>query len=117
MLASLRGMRVVAIAAGMGAGVAAFFVAFGWAATAAAGGHGSYLPAKILFPWGMLVAQVCEYISDVALVVGALQFPAYGILLGSSSTWRSFGRRMAILCAVHAVGAVVAAHMVTWAQN
>lgn len=109
--------RIVLSVVGMATGVALFMVALGWATTAAAGGHGSYLPAKVLFPWGMFVAHLCDYICDAALVLGAVQFPIYGAFLGSSSTWAALGRRLAIVCFAHIAAAVLAAFVVTSAPN
>jgi hypothetical protein len=96
---------------GVIAGAALFWLALGWAVTAAAGGHGSYLPAKLFFPWGMFVAYLFDYIGTMALAVGALQFPAYGAVLGGSPTWRCLGRRAAVVFFVHLVAAVVAANI------
>jgi len=36
-----------------------------------AGGHGTYLIALALFPWGMLIGVLTNYLTPFALVVGA----------------------------------------------
>lgn len=59
----------------------------------AGAGHGSYITARVLFPFAMLVSQLEGSIGPVAMSVGLLQFPLYGALLGrtvgekTTTTW------------------------------
>ena len=41
-------------------------------------GHGSYLPATIVFPVGMGISMLAHRVPIAALVIAALQFPLYG---------------------------------------
>lgn len=60
----------------------------------AGGGHGSYLPPKILFPYTMLLtAWSDDSITPIGMVVAALQMPVYSLLAdlgrarGTARTW------------------------------
>ena len=56
------------------------------AAVASAGaGHGSYLLAKILFPFTMLSTLVFGSIVAPAIGLAVLQFPFYGFILGRAN--------------------------------
>lgn len=47
----------------------------------AGGGHGSYWPFLVLFPFSMTGSLFNENISPFLFVAGLLQFPIYGFLL------------------------------------
>ena len=76
---------------------------------AGGGGHGSYLPAAVLFPFAMLLAVGTGSVSAVALVIAVLQYPTYGLLAAFSGQPR---RVLTITAVVHALLAIVAAAMV-----
>jgi hypothetical protein len=48
---------------------------------AGAAGHGSYLPAKIFFPYTMISTSVYGSIIKPFIFLGIIQFPIYGIIL------------------------------------
>ena len=48
---------------------------------AAGGGHGSYMPAKLLFPWTMAATAFTRDIVQPFVVVAIAQYPVYGIML------------------------------------
>jgi hypothetical protein len=48
---------------------------------AGAAGHGSYLPAKFLFPYTMISTSVYGSITRPFILLGLIQFPMYGIIL------------------------------------
>jgi hypothetical protein len=73
----------------------------------AGGGHGTYLPAKILFPFAMLAGVFGHSISPPYVVLAIVQFPLYGFLLGAVFRSRRFALCVVILsCAHFAVAAV-----------
>jgi len=81
-----------------------------WFALAAAGGgHGTYVPAAILFPFTMLISVKVGIISPVLLAGALAQYPIYGFLLaiGRHPRWRWAG-----LACVHMVFAVAAYFLV-----
>src|SRR4051812_28757256 len=71
---------------------------------AAGGGHGTYIPAKLFFPFSMLLAGNGP-IGPASLVVAALQWATYGAVIGGASK-RPFMAR-GLLAAVHAMAVLV----------
>ncbi len=63
-----------------------------WAVIFAGGGHGSYLPAKILFPYAMLLAIPRRRIILPFFLLLVAQYPLYGILYSLVR-----GRRLRVL--------------------
>jgi hypothetical protein len=55
------------------------------ALAAAAGGHGTYVPAALLFPFSTILATRFGSFTPVAVAVALAQFPVYGLL---ASRWR-----------------------------
>lgn len=45
------------------------------------GGHGTYIPAMVLFPYGMVGTCFQDSISIPFTILGIIQFPCYGLLL------------------------------------
>jgi hypothetical protein len=72
------------------------------AAIASAGaGHGSYLLAKILFPFTMLSTLVFGSIVVPAIALAVLQFPFYGFILGRANVKGGLQTRAAVLLFAH----------------
>jgi hypothetical protein len=68
------------------------------------GGHGTYIPAIAIFPFGMLVAMVLTgQITWVSVFLAIAQFPVYGFAASGGSRKASL-----ILATIH-VGAVALA--------
>jgi hypothetical protein len=77
------------------------------AVLAAGAGHGTYLPAKILFPFAMLAGVFGRSITLPYVVLALVQFPLYGLLLGAAFRSPRFVLCVIILsCAHFAVAAV-----------
>jgi len=53
-------------------------------------GHGSYLPMRVFFPFTMFSAFLFGTITAPFVVIGLVQFPLYGFLLGRSFRLDSF---------------------------
>ncbi len=51
------------------------------AVVAAGGGHGSYLPAAVLFPISMSLATWVGSITPVLMGIGLVQYPLYGSIV------------------------------------
>ncbi|HEY6095762.1 MAG TPA: hypothetical protein VIU93_12500 [Gallionellaceae bacterium] len=66
-------------------------------------GHGTYAPARVLFPYAMLSTVLHGTINDAFILFSCLQFPLYGVIsflaLKSDRTKPIIG----ILIAVHLV--------------
>lgn len=72
------------------------------AAVASAGaGHGSYLLAKILFPFTMLSTLVFGSIIAPAIALAVLQFPFYGFILGKANVKGSLRAQAAVFLLIH----------------
>lgn len=48
----------------------------------AGGGHGTYSPAKVLFPYTMISAVLFGAFTVPSVLLGIFQFPIYGLALG-----------------------------------
>ena len=48
----------------------------------AGGGHGTYFPAKVLFPYTMISALLLGTITVPFILLAIIQFPIYGFALG-----------------------------------
>jgi hypothetical protein len=90
---------------GLIAGALAAFVAV----SAAGGGHGTYLPAAILFPFTMLISAVLGRIPACLAAVALVQFPIYGLLLAIDQSPRRLW--VGVLC-FHVVFAAAALYLV-----
>jgi hypothetical protein len=64
-------------------------------------GHGTYLPAKILFPFAMLAGVFGHSITLFYAVLAVLQFPVYGLILGAAFRSSRFVLCVIILSLVH----------------
>jgi len=60
-------------------GIAAFLLTFPIVFIFAGAGHGSYLPAKLIFPFAVLIASYISSADFPLLAAAALQFPLYGV--------------------------------------
>jgi hypothetical protein len=67
----------------------------------AGAGHGTYVPAEILFPYTMLSTAFLGRVTAAFAIVALVQFPLYGALVGSVRSSRLRLRAVAILVAIH----------------
>jgi len=70
---------------------------------AAAGGHGSYLAATVLFPFTMLWARASGAVSGAALALALAQYPLYGWLLSRSRSRGALRHGRFFLAMLHGV--------------
>jgi hypothetical protein len=68
---------------------------------AAGGGHGTYWPAKTLFPWTMMSTSVTKSITQPFIVLGTAQYPLYGIILDWARAISRFKPAALTLLAAH----------------
>lgn len=83
---------------------------FGFASAGA--GRGSYFFAKVLFPFTLLSTLVFDTITIPFFVLGQLQFPAYGAILGLMNRRSAFIPAMTTLLILHGGGAAMALVMI-----
>jgi len=72
----------------------------------AAGGHGTYFPAKILFPWTMISTAFFDEITGFFALVSLAQFPVYGFILTVANRNKMYDKVRAMLIMIH-VGAII----------
>jgi hypothetical protein len=65
----------LAIGGAVGAVVGALAISMG----AAGAGHGTYIPAAVLFPVSMLIAVSSGNVNAVAATLAVMQYPIYGV--------------------------------------
>jgi hypothetical protein len=74
---------------------------------AAGGGHGSYLPAKLFFPFTMLSTVHFEVITESFIVLALAQFPLYGAGIGLAGGRGKSVRVGAVIALLHVIAVVV----------
>ena len=74
----------------------------------AAGGHGSYQVATLLFPFSMLAAGSSGQISGAAVALALAQYPSYGWLMSRAKTRGSLKYAAFFLAMLHCVVAYAA---------
>jgi hypothetical protein len=75
---------------------------------AAGGGHGSYFPAKILFPWTMMSTAATKSLARPFIVLGIAQYPLYGIILDSARAAGLFKPASMTLASAHVAALMLA---------
>ena len=91
--------------AGVGTGTLIAVPAIFSAMISGGAGHGSYIAARLLFPFSMLLTRLEGSIGPIALGVGLLQFPLYGALIGRTLALKTC-RTFCLLAAMHLVAAL-----------
>ena len=86
-------------------------VAFGIVVLAAGGGHGSYFPAKLLFPIPMICTLLTGSISPPVLFLAAAQWPIYAVVLLRAGRRARLSSAATMVAAVHAGAALLALAM------
>jgi len=64
------------------------------------GGHGTYLPATIFFPYTMYLAKKIGVITGPLIALASIEFPAYGAIIGFAATrgkWRTASLTLILL--------------------
>lgn len=91
----------------MGAGIGAVIAAPAILAAIMSGGagHGSYVAARVLFPFSMLLTRLEGEIGPVAMGAGLVQFPLYGALVGRAVALKT-DRAVFFAAAAHLVAAL-----------
>ena len=81
----------------------------GWVSGGA--GHGSYVWARILLPYALLLALVLPYPSSMAhvliITLAALQYPAYGCFVGMGRVRGRVASFCALLAVIHIMAALL----------
>ena len=91
---------------GAGVGIVIAIPAILVAVMSGGAGHGSYIAARVLFPFSMLLTRLEGSIGPVAMCMGLFQFPLYGALVGRALALKTY-RASAVLTVVHLIAALV----------
>jgi hypothetical protein len=78
----------------------------------AGAGHGTYTPAKILFPYTMYFAMaLIGRITVPLLLLAVLEFPAYGLATGLAAPRGNVRAVLVLILAVHVAMTVACLHV------
>ena len=92
----------------MGASLAVTFVALLLSIGFAAAGHGSYLPATLLFPIPMLTTQFTLHMSLIAIGLAIVQWPVYAAFVLYGARRNHLEMTAGLIALVH-LGSVILA--------
>ena len=92
---------------GLGLGVLFGILSAILAGAAAGGGHGSYLPAKLLFPFFWLLESLIDSNFGLIGLLAILQFPLYGLVLGISCFFDDMRRYLVGIVAAHLIAVML----------
>lgn len=56
----------------------------------AGGGHGTYLPAKLIYPFTMIIAELKGEIGVVGIILAITQIPTYALILKKKPNWKYY---------------------------
>lgn len=71
------------------------------------GGHGTYVPAMVIFPLGLLNTIFSDHLSVPFIILGIIQFPFYGFILDKASQTQKSKLVAPILITMHIILAVL----------
>jgi len=71
------------------------------------GGHGFFWPAKIIYPYSMIISVLNNQIGILAIILAVIQVPIYGILICKKSKWNY------IILGIHIISAIVCLNLPT----
>lgn len=99
----MRNMAPVLIA-GMSLGLLSALLSIGFAGE----GHGTYAPAKILFPYSMALTGVTGVISGPLIAFALLQYPVYAWVFSVGERLFGRGKALGAIAALHADAVITA---------
>jgi len=74
----------------------------------AGGGHGTYIPMKIFFPYTMLSTINNTSISGAFIIIAIIQYPIYGIIVQYAKSEKLKRTRFAIISVIHIIAMILA---------
>lgn len=67
----------------------------------AGGGHGTYLPAKLIYPFTMIIAGFKSEIGITGIILAIVQIPAYALTLIKKPNWKYY------LLGIHCIAIII----------
>ena len=74
----------------------------------AGGGHGTYFPAKVFFPYTMVSTGILVKITPPFIVLACVQFPLYGVILSIANTRGDLRPVAGRLVIIHIIAVILA---------
>ncbi|AUC79949.1 hypothetical protein CW736_11500 [Nonlabens sp. MB-3u-79] len=71
------------------------------------GGHGFFWPAKVVYPYSMIIAITNNQIGILAIIVAVLQVPIYGFIAHKKTKWTY------LIFGIHLISAVICLNLPT----
>ena len=72
------------------------------------GGHGTYLPAKVVYPFTMLIAILTKNgIGIIPTIIAIIQIPIYALILIKKPKWKFY------LIGIHIISAIICLNLPT----
>ena len=71
------------------------------------GGHGFFWPAKVVYPYSMIISVLNNQIGILAIIIAIVQIPIYGILMTKKPKWTI------IIFGIHIVSAIICLNLPT----
>ena len=68
----------------------------------AAAGHGTYVPAKLIYPYAIIIGRLHSSLITLAVIIAVLQVPIYFLIIYLKPRWLM---RVAL---IHAVAVIIA---------
>lgn len=56
----------------------------------AGGGHGTYLPAKLFYPFTMIIAEYRNEIGIFGILLAVFQIPVYALIINRKPKWKYY---------------------------
>jgi len=71
------------------------------------GGHGFFWPAKIVYPYSMIIGVSNNQIGILAIIIAVIQIPIYGIIVTKKPKWTL------LILGIHIVFAIICLNLPT----
>jgi O-antigen ligase len=75
------------------------------------GGHGFFWPAKIIYPYSMIIGVLNNQIEALSIIIAVIQIPIYGIIISKKSKW------IFLILGIHIISAVICLYLPTETFN
>jgi len=56
----------------------------------AGGGHGTYIPAQVIYPYSMILAKLQSEIGFFAFFLALIEIPVYGYFVFNKPNWKLY---------------------------
>lgn len=71
------------------------------------GGHGFFWPAKVIYPYSMIIAIMNNQIEILATILAIIQIPLYSIIINKKSKWKF------LILGIHIVSTIICLNIPT----